>query len=67
MKLVIILSIIAPFSIAYTEVNTILDCSDCMVNQNKTVCKDEANERMSYCCAYGEQTRGCMGRDFCSP
>jgi hypothetical protein len=54
MKLAILLSIIVPFAFAYSEVNTILDCSDCMVTQNKTVCKDEANDRMSYCCDYGE-------------
>jgi hypothetical protein len=66
MKLLVLLAIIVPFTLAYTEVNTILDCSDCIVTQNKTVCRDEANERMSYCCADGEQTRACIGRDFCS-
>lgn len=66
MKPALFLSLLLPLTLAYTEVNTILDCSDCMVTQNKTVCRDEANERMSYCCAYGEQTRGCIGRDFCS-
>ena len=67
MKLAFLLSLIIESSLAYTEVNTILDCSDCMVTQNKTVCKDESTDRMSYCCDYGEQSRGCLNRDFCSP
>jgi hypothetical protein len=65
MKLALILLLLTS-TYAYTEVNSILDCSDCMVTQNKTVCRDEASERMSYCCAQGETSRACTGRDFCS-
>ena len=52
--------------VCYTDVNTIEDCYNCINGQGKIVCRDERLERIAFCCSPGENSRGCVRRDFCS-
>ena len=66
LETLIILTFFPIFILSYTDVNTILDCYECIRNQGKIVCRDEKTERYGFCCSPGENTWGCRDKDFCS-